>query len=68
MKRMASFLFIFISSLVFVCSYMGGIVGSRVGKAMNIAGQTGLAAGIVLFFLRPADKKPPSKGNDTLNY
>ena len=62
---MTAFVLILIFALVFILSYMNGISSSRYGKAMNIAGQIGLAASILLFFIFPGKKKVPSKRNDT---
>ncbi len=60
---MIAFLFLFLFALVFVLSYTDAIQHSRYGQAVNLAGQIGMGASIVLFFILPKTKESPRNKN-----
>ena len=58
MKKMIAFIFIILFAMVFILSYMFGIPESRRGKAINLIGQIGLGASLLVFFILPGKKIP----------
>ncbi|MFI5196112.1 MAG: hypothetical protein ACHQD8_03415 [Chitinophagales bacterium] len=63
MKRITAFVFIELFALVFIFSYLHIFRQSGYGNMMNITGQIGMAIYILLFFIIPGRKKPPSADN-----
>jgi hypothetical protein len=68
MNKFTAFILVLLFAAVYVASFMPVIQQQRFAKVMNITGQIGLAAAILLFLVMPGKKKvqPESKGKGNL--
>ena len=63
MKKMIAFVFVILFAAVFILSYMFGIPESKYSGAVNLTGQIGLGASLLVFFLVPGRNSSPSANN-----
>ena len=59
MKRIVAFIFIVLFAAVFLISCLPGVYDKSYGKKMNVVGQIGMGAGLIVFFILPGKKKVP---------
>lgn len=57
MKSMVAFIIMLFFALVFLSSFLPAVYNSPYAKAVSIAGQAGLGAGIFLFFAFRGNKR-----------
>jgi hypothetical protein len=65
MKRTIAFVFLVLSALVFILSYLPAISESSYGNRLNLAAQAGMSISILLFFIFHGKKEPPTGRQDT---